>query len=278
MKYFLIATLAFLTLVGCGQGTETDLRTGYEKQQNEYQVEIPVGSEDEAVRVVQNFISSELVEAAYSGLYLEQDPKTHVVVLIQEQFLNQELVNQFLAFVEKNSSSSSSKFLVELKAAKHSYVTMETIMNKLNESSEEILVTDRKVLSFGINEIENRIDLYVSTRADLNEELLNEITEGYEDILEITEGLMSDVDDHGLPTADPYIVGEIMEVDSGNRRILIEDQIYFSINDATIIIDSQGEKLLETDLQEGDEVAVWTDGAILSSLPAQGYAVVIEKR
>jgi hypothetical protein len=278
MKYFMIAIM-FLVLVGCGQGNqskEVDNKTGYEKELSSFEVKIPVFSEDEAVRVVRDFISSELDEMAFSGLYLDHDPKTHLVILIQEEYLNEDIAANLLAFAEKNGKTDS-KFLIELKPAKHSYHTLDTIMNKLNDSHQDLFVTDRRVLSFGMNEMENRIDLHVSTKADLNLELLHEITAGDESIIHITEGILSSVDDNGIPTDEPYIIGKIMKLDKESRRILVEDQIYFTIDDVTIIKDSDGHPIEEASLQVGDEVKVWTDGAILESLPAQGYAVVIQK-
>lgn len=277
MKKILVGSIMLIVLlVGCGQGSNLEGTTGYEGNENSYEVSIPVKSEDDAVQVIRDFISSELEEVAYSGLYLDHDPKTHLVVLIQEQYFNRDLANKLLAFAEENSNNNS-KFLIKLKPAKHSYQSLESVMNKLNASYEDILVTDRRVLSFGINEIENRIDLYVSTKADLNEELLKEITDGYDDILTITEGLLGNIDDDGVPTADPYIEGIIMNFDKEQRRFLVEDQIYFTIDDGTIFKDFQGNTINEMELQEGDEVVVWTDGPILESFPAQGYAVVIQK-
>lgn len=278
MKKILVGLIMLiLFLVGCGQGSNLERTTGYEGNESSFEVKIPVTSEEDAVRVIRDFISSELEEAAYSGLYLDHDPNTHLVVLIQEQYFNHDLLNKLKTFAKKTSTNNSRELLIKLKPAKHSYQVLETIMNKLNASYEDILVTNRRVLSFGINEMENRIDLYVSTKADLNEEFLNEITGGNDDILNITEGLLGNIDDDGVPTADPYIEGTIMDYDKEQRRFLVEDQIYFTIDDGTIFKDLHGNTMNEIDLQEGDEVVVWTDGPILESFPAQGYAVVIQK-
>ncbi|MFN7250339.1 MAG: hypothetical protein ACK4M9_06035 [Anaerobacillus sp.] len=272
MRYLLIIVM-FFGLIGCGQGNEGDKKTGYPGAQSEYEVKIPVRSEDEAVRVVRDFAASELNELAYSGLYLLHDPSTHVVMLIQEDYFNEEVANQLVAFAEKNGSASGSEFMITLKPAQFSYKTLETITNELLNSLDDLL-TNRKVFSMGIDEMENRIDLFVSTKADLNLDLLNEIIEGNEAILNITEGLMSSVDDNGVPTADPYIVGKIMSIEGSS--LLIEDQIYFSVDEATLILDSQGKTIEMKDLNVGDTVAAWTDGHILESFPAQGYALVIQ--
>jgi hypothetical protein len=272
MKYLMIIVI-FLGLIGCGQGIDGDKKTGYPGEQSEFEVKIPVSSEDEAVRVVRDFAASQLNELAFSGLYLHHDPSTHVVMLIQEDYFNEDVAHQLVAFAEKNASASGSEFMITLKPAQFSYLTLEKITSELLNSLDDLLM-NRKVFSMGIDEMENRIDLFVSTKADLNLELLNEILEGNEEIINITEGLMSSVDDNGVPTADPYIVGKIMSIEGSS--LLIEDQIYFSVDEATLILDSLGKTIEMKDLTVGDTVAAWTDGHILESFPAQGYALVIQ--
>ena len=120
-KFLVVFVMLILLLVGCGQGSNLERTTGYEGNESSYEVKIPVTSNEDAVRVIRDFISSELVEAAYSGLYLEHDPKTHLVVLIQEQYFSRDLVNKLIAFAEKTSTNNSREFLIELKPAKHSY-------------------------------------------------------------------------------------------------------------------------------------------------------------
>ncbi len=271
MKYLLILILS-VTLVACGQTPQQEEpRTGYERSPDGGQViSVPEG---DAVGIIRDFVATELDQMAFSGLYLAHEPQTHVVLLVQEDYYDENLRDRIIAFSEGNTSG---EFLFEVKTAKYSYQTLETIMNKLNESHQDLLVTERKVLSFGIDEIENRIYMEVSTKADLNFELLSEITGGNDEIIHINEGIMSSVDENGLPVAEPYITGTVKRIDESGR-ILIEDQIYFSINEATVIRDHNGAELDVNDIKVGDQVMAWSDGMILDSLPAQGYAVAIKK-
>ncbi|RXJ04408.1 hypothetical protein DS745_03210 [Anaerobacillus alkaliphilus] len=271
MKYLMILILS-LTLAACGQSPEQEEpRTGYEGSPDGGQsIGVPEG---DAVDIIRDFVANELDELAFSGLYLAHDPHMHVVLLVQEDYYDEDLRERIVAFAE---SKGSDNLEFEIKPAKYSYQTLDTIMNKLNESYQQLLVTERQVLSFGIDEMENRIFMDVSTKADLNLDLLSEITGGNDEIIHIKEGIMSAVDENGLPIAEPFITGIVMEIDE-NGRILIDDQIYFSINDATVIRDHSGAELEVDDIKVGDQVMAWSDGMILHSLPAQGYAVAIKK-
>jgi hypothetical protein len=279
-KPFFIMLVVFI-LTACGQGEKNtvsnDEHSGEQPQQIKgIDVTISAITDDEAFELIRSYIAEELDNNTYSGLYLAHEPFNHFVILIKESYSLQEVATD-LEDYSKQMGRSEGEYHIKLKPATYSYQTLEKIANQLSASHEEIIKTERQVFSLSINEIENRIDLYVSAREDLNEELLADITDGMEGIIWIEEGVMSSVDDNGLPTEKPYIVGKIMETNKAENLVfLIEDQIYVSVNRATVIKDNNGNTIAAEELNLGDTVAVWTDGAISESLPASGYAVAIQ--
>ncbi|KAB2328690.1 DUF3221 domain-containing protein [Cytobacillus depressus] len=281
MKRIIFFTLVAFVLSACGQGEKNTITKDEPSEEQpspieEVEVTIAAVTDEEAVELIRSYIAEELDNNAYSGLYLAHEPYKHFVILIQDLYPLQEVAASLENF-SKQIGRSEGEYRVKLKPATYSYQTLEKVANRLSASHEEIIDTERRVLSIGINEVENRIDLYVSTREDLNEELIDEITAGIEGIVRIEEGVMGSVDDNGLPTAEPYIVGTIMEKNEAENIVfLIEDQIYVSVNSATVIKDIKGNTIGEEQLNVGDRVTVWTDGSILESLPASGYAVAIQ--
>ncbi|WP_227937559.1 hypothetical protein [Alkalihalobacillus deserti] len=279
-KIFITVTTLLFLLTSCGQvenNRATDQRPKGEKPPTE-EVEMTIAAvtDEEAVELIRSFIAEKLDDNAFSGLYLVHEPFTHFVILIQELYSHQDVAAELEEY-SKQTGSSEGEYRVKLKPATYSYQTLEKVAKQLNASHEELIVTERKVLSFGINEMENRIDLYVSALEDVNEELIAEITGGSEGLIKIEEGVMGSVDENGLPTGEPYIVGQIMEVsEEQNLVLLIDDQIYVSINSATVIKDNKGNTIGVEQLNVSDIVVVWTDGGILESLPASGYAVAIQ--
>ncbi len=78
-------------------------------------------------------------------------------------------------------------------------------------------------------------------------------------------------------------VGKIIEINTDNRRILIEEAlplqaseepslIWYTINEGTNIIDEKGELVPFDAFQEGDLVGAWHTGALLYSYPPQAVA------
>lgn len=281
MKKFIYFILVAFVLSACGQGEKNTIsKDGPSGEQpapvEEVEVTIAATTDEEAVELIRNYVAEELEKNAYSGLYMENEPSKHFVVLIQELYSLQEVAAGLESY-SRQVDGSERGYRVKLKSATYSYQTLEKVSNQLSAAHEELIVTERQVLSFGINEKENRIDLYVSAREDLNEELITEITAENEGIVRIEEGVMGSVDDNGLPTAEAYIVGTIMEEQEGDNLVfLIENQIYVLVNNATVIRDQNGNIIEAAQLKVGDKVAVWTDGQILESLPASGYAVAIQ--
>lgn len=275
ITYYII-TILFLGLAACGQGQTSDTKQGDPEITSSYEIKIPAISDEEAVKFIREFVAEKLDEHAYSGLYLEHEPTPHLIVLIQQDHLNQVVVEQLKDYSNQYRDGDPN-YVIKLKPATYSYLTLEAVTDQLSRKKEELTKHHGKVLSYGINEIDNRVDVHVSKKADLNQEILNELTEGDSSIIYVTEGVTGNVDQHGIPLEKPYIVGTIMELNEETRTWLIDDQIYFSIDDGTLLLDEQGSPLEETDFHVGDQVKAWADGAILESLPAQGYAAVIQR-
>lgn len=281
MKRILFFILVVFVLSACGQGEKNTISKDGSSEElplpnEEVEVTIPAVTDEEAVELIRSFVAEKLDNTAYSGLYLAHEPYKHFVIMIQDLHPLQEAAVSLENYSKQNGRSEGG-YRVKLKPATYSYQTLEKVANQLSASHEDIIHSERQVFEFGINEIENRIDLYVSAREDLNEELIAEITAGIEGIVRIEEGVMSSLDENGIPTAEPYIVGRIMEINQAENLVfLIEDQIYVSANNATVIKDNKGNTIGVEQLNVGDEVSVWTDGGILESLPASGYAVAIQ--
>ncbi|MFC7684903.1 DUF3221 domain-containing protein [Ureibacillus sp. GCM10028918] len=281
MKRIILLMVVALVLTACGQGKSNTLSKKNPNEElpasiEEVEITIAATTDEEAVQLIRSYVADELEEKAYSGLYLEHEPFKHFVILIQELYPLEDVADDIGKY-SLQMGKGEGEYRVKLKSATFSYLTLEKVANQLNTSHEALIVTERPVLSFGINEMENRIDLYVSNREDLNEELLAEITVGNEGIVRIEEGVMGSVDEQGIPTAQPYIVGNIMEEkEAENLVFLIDNQIYVLVNSATVIKDQNGNTIGAEQLNVGDKVAVWTDGGIEESLPASGYAVAIQ--
>lgn len=272
--YYLILVVCILT--ACGKGEQNISSGGQPKPIEEVEITIAATTDDEAVEMIRSYVTDELDDSAYSGLYLAHEPFKHFVILIQDLYPLEEVADGLENYSKLNGKSDG-EYRVKLKPATYSYQILEKVANQLSAAHEELIVTERQVLSFSINEYENRIDLYVSAREDLNEKLISEITAGLDGIIRIEEGVMSSVDDHGLPTTKPYIIGTVKEKsDSENLFFLIDNQINVSVNSETVIRDNNGNTIKAEQLNVGDEVAVWIDGTILESLPASGYAVAIQ--
>ncbi|WP_368504392.1 DUF3221 domain-containing protein [Alkalihalophilus sp. As8PL] len=77
-------------------------------------------------------------------------------------------------------------------------------------------------------------------------------------------------------TNEPYITGKI--TDKADQSILVADEIYFSIDNETVIINELGQTIEHSDLSVGHTVVVWTNAPVMESYPAQGYAEKIEKQ
>lgn len=137
--------------------------------------------------MLQAFIAEELEEEAYSGLYIEHDPETHFVLLVQEAYDLGEMTERLSEYAGHEDSDAT--FAVRLKSAVHSFAKLNAILDELNESYEQLSTGPRPVQVISLNEKENYIEIHVSTREDLNEELIDEITGGDETIIVITEGL-----------------------------------------------------------------------------------------
>jgi hypothetical protein len=87
--------------------------------------------------------------------------------------------------------------------------------------------------------------------------------------------------DKGVPTTQPYIIGEITKIEGG--RILIEtspgkqidNKSWLAISEATRLFKQDG-KLVSTiaaqDLAVGQRVSAWVSGPVMESYPTQGGA------
>lgn len=75
---------------------------------------------------------------------------------------------------------------------------------------------------------------------------------------------------------EPEITGAIERVDAERKRILIlepgqeQPTYWFSLNEASKLVDENGEAVSFSSLRAGMEVRIWSTGAIMESLPAQG--------
>lgn len=281
MNRILSILLIAMILSACGQGeiktpSNSGSTTGSQPPLKEIDLMIAAETDDEAFEILNKFIAEELAREAFSGIYLEHEPNKHFNILIQEAYPLREVASTLEQYLEK-SGKSDGDYPAKLKQAIYSYDTLEKVANELSAYREELIVSDRPVYSFSTNIKENYIELYISSRADLNEELLAEITAGMEGIIQIEEGVMGSVDENGLPTAEPYIVGTIEEkIGEEHNSFLIDDQIFVSVDNATVLKDQEGNTIDAHQFNVGDEVAVWIDGMILESMPAQGYAVAIQ--
>lgn len=143
--------------------------------------------------------------------------------------------------------------------------TIEELLEAQNTLEQEDLYRKLNLYSSGVDVIANR----------LNVELPEESARGVKEALEkaVDPGIL-----HlkVRKLGEPEITGAIERVDAERKRILIlepgEEQptYWFSINEASKLVDENGKPVSFGSLRAGMEVRIWSTGAIMESLPAQG--------
>ncbi|MFP4976129.1 hypothetical protein ACE6ED_12070 [Paenibacillus sp. CN-4] len=143
--------------------------------------------------------------------------------------------------------------------------TIEELLEAQQTLEQEDLYRKLNLYSSGVDVIANR----------LNVELPEESTLGVKEALEkaVDPGLL-----HlkVRKLGEPEITGAIERVDAERKRILIlepgqeQPTYWFSINEASKLLDENGKTVSFGSLHAGMEVRIWSTGAIMESLPALG--------
>ncbi|WP_100372201.1 DUF3221 domain-containing protein [Bacillus sp. FJAT-45037] len=281
MKIQLVLLFIILLLItsACGQGaspSSQDADSAEPSITNEEWL-IAADNEEQAVALIRSFVDAELATEAYSGLYLEWEPHKHFVVLIQEDE-NVNEVGERLEQFSYEEMGDEGQFPVRLIPATYSYQELDDVVSKITQSSDMLMVNGQHILSWGVMEKENHVELQVPSKEGVDLNVLNKIIDDRHDILHLREGVMEELDEDGLPTVEPNRRGVILEVNEevdNGIVIFIEEELYASIDSFTVLKTEHGEDLSLHELEVGQEVTVWIDGAMEASLPSSGYAAAI---
>ncbi|QKS69964.1 hypothetical protein FLK61_24625 [Paenalkalicoccus suaedae] len=290
-----IGTALLIFLVACGQGessntdapsssaaeppnTESTENEDQDSESNSVQetisFDIPATDHDTIATLIREFTTTELSPDENADFYLEHEEpgrEGNFVLLVTSDV--EAVADRLQAFIETDTNAQKTQ-TIHIDKVEFSSTFLENAQARLYENRAEFLENEFSFFGSDLDVINNTVVLQVRTLEEVNMDALKEEF-GQTDFLTFNESIVGDIknDEISIPSEEPSFKGIIEEIDG--TFVLINDEIYVSTSNATII-DPSG-VIAPDDLKLGDQVNVWTTGAHDAVKPTRGSALFIQR-
>ncbi|MFA9560420.1 hypothetical protein ACERII_24265 [Evansella sp. AB-rgal1] len=252
MKYWKIAMFSLVTFVflaGCGTG-DMDEPTGDAGRSGDRAPDSGASDADadfDAIRDVEDlrpFLTKH--DIAHGDFYL--DGNRLVINLVDG-------TDEIKEFIEAHWEVA---YELDFAGVQFTHEELEGAQELLNEHN---LYKEANIYSSWIDVMKNKLFITLPSSSQDKVEEIEELID--------PEMLTIEIQDLG---EEPDIVGAIVKIDHELERILIENEIWFSFDEYSEIVNQGGEALDFDVFEDGMSVEAWHTGAVLHSYPAQGTA------
>ncbi|WP_147804556.1 hypothetical protein [Alkalicoccus halolimnae] len=267
----------FILLAACGQGEEGSITNPDDDNNTEdtsetIVVHVPAENQDDLIETLRSWSETEL-DNSDGGLFIATDntdgpaEEGEIVQQIAAEDLS-ETAESLEAYGEAIDAEET--FPVHLNSVSY---TREELLGTLEQFPEEdgSWYEEGAFLGGSVFIQSNTVEIRVTSKEDVNESAMEKDL-GSLDFISWEESSSSVRGPDGLPEEEPDHTGTVTNINEEGRP-LIDNDLYITIIDADVF--KEDEQIAPDEIEEGEDVQVWTAGSYLDSDPQQGEALVV---